>query len=102
MKLTQEMIVSIALAAGFGEAAMAAAIAMAESGGNTMAIGDNGTSYGLWQIHWTVHHDVYGADPKNLFQPAINASAALLIFLEQGWAAWSSYNSGAYKKFLLP
>jgi soluble lytic murein transglycosylase-like protein len=77
------------------------AIALAESSGNPNAVGDNGTSYGLWQIHFTVHPEVLnGQDPSILFDPATNANAAYQIFQRQGLSAWTTYNTGTYAKNL--
>lgn len=91
-------------------AAIAVAVAMAESGGNIYA--HNTTppddSYGLWQIN------MYGALgparrakfglPSNeaLYTPAANAQAAWMIWRDSGanFRAWSTYKNGAYKKFL--
>lgn len=96
--------------AGFpdGEIALATAIAMAESGGNTRAHNtrppDN--SYGLWQINMygtlaVGRRVMFGITTNDaLFDPAVNARAALMIRRGQGWTAWSVYTSGAYKKHL--
>lgn len=108
--LSANEIAYYAKAAGFsaGEVGLATAIALAESGGNTRAHNtrppDN--SYGLWQIN------MYGtlavgrrvqfgiATNDQLFDPAVNARAALSIRRGQGWTAWSVYTNGAYKKHL--
>lgn len=96
--------------AGFpdGEIGLATAIAMAESGGDTRAHNTRppDDSYGLWQIN------MYGnlaaarrialgiASDDKLYDPAVNARAALMIRRGQGWTAWSVYTNGAYKKHL--
>jgi len=78
--------------------ATAVAIALAESGGNPNATGDNGTSYGLWQIHWTVHPEF---DKTRLFDPQYNANAAYSIYSRRGsFADWTTYKTGAYVQFL--
>lgn len=96
--------------AGFpdGEIALATAIAMAESGGNTRAHNtrppDN--SYGLWQINMygtlaVGRRVMFGISTNDaLFDPTVNARAALMIRRGQGWTAWSVYTNGAYKKHL--
>lgn len=80
-----------------GAAPIAAAIAMAESGGNTTATNQdsNGTvDRGLWQIN-SVHgtqssYDVMG-----------NARAAVAISNNgTNWSPWTTYTSGAYRQFL--
>jgi Lysozyme like domain len=87
----------------------AVAIALAESGGDPNARGDKtsiypgGTSYGLWQIHWTVHPEV--GDPNNLFDPQTNANSAYKVFQEQGFNAWSTFgdlpgHDNAYAKYI--
>jgi Lysozyme like domain len=100
----------------------AVAIALAESSGNASATGDKttgarsfggrnlpvgaATSYGLWQIHWTVHPEVLnGADPSILFDPQVNANAAFTVFREQGFEAWSTFgnqpgHNNAYASYL--
>lgn len=108
--LTANEIAYYAKKAGFpdGEIALATAIAMAESGGNTRAHNtrppDN--SYGLWQINMygslAAGRRVMFAITSNdaLFDPATNARAALMIRRGQGWTAWSVYTNGAYKKHM--
>lgn len=82
-------------------AALMAAVAEAESGGNPAATNpnDNGgkqTSYGLWQVSTGTH-----APPSpNWADPATNASLALGKLQGQGLAAWGTYTSGAYKAYL--
>lgn len=79
------------------EAGMAAAIALAESGGDPGAEGHNtnGTiDRGLWQIN-----SVHGAlSTTNVLD---NARAAVKIQSEsRGWEAWTTYKTGAYGAFL--
>ena len=58
-------------------APLMAAIALAESTGDpTNTTGDGGTSYGLWQIHWTVHPQF---NPWQLTDPAYNTQAAIQL-----------------------
>lgn len=108
--LSANEIAYYAKAAGFpaGEIALATAIAMAESGGNTRAHNtrppDN--SYGLWQINMygtlaVGRRVMFGITTNDqLFDPAVNARAALMIRRGQGWTAWSVYTNGAYKKHM--
>lgn len=81
------------------EAPTAAAIAMAESGGDpSNTTGDNGTSYGLWQIHWTVHPQF---NPSDLTNPLYNAAAAIAISGNgQNWNPWTTFMNGSYLKYL--
>jgi hypothetical protein len=80
------------------KAVTAVAIALAESSGNPQAVGDNGSSYGLWQVHWTVHPQF---DRSQLFDPAYNASAmASLSGNGADWSPWTTYNTGAYQQYL--
>lgn len=75
-----------------------AAIAMAESGGNPQAhnVDSNGSvDYGLWQIN-TVHR--YAV--SDMLNPQQNAKEAVSIFNSAGPHAWSTYNNGAYKKYM--
>jgi hypothetical protein len=79
-------------------ATTATAIALAESGGNPVAEGDQGTSYGLWQVHYTVHPQF---DPNRLFDPSYNAHAmAQLSGGGSDWSPWTTYNTGAYQTYL--
>lgn len=73
-----------------------AAIAMAESGGNPNAQNPSGAS-GLWQILMPANAGyVHG----NVFDPFVNAQAAVAIEKAQGLNAWTTYTSGAYRQFL--
>lgn len=105
-------LVQLARSAGFNanDAAIMAAIAMAESGGrsgahnNNAATGDN--SYGLWQINMLggmgpERRRQFGiGSNEDLFDPATNANAAKAVFGSQGFGAWSVFRSGAYKQYL--
>jgi Lysozyme like domain len=83
-------------------APVAAAIAMAESGGDAAATNptdNNGTqtSWGLWQISNGTH-----AQPvPNILDPNVNAGQAVSKYAGAGnWSPWGTYDSGAYKQFL--
>ncbi len=76
-------------------AELMAAIAMAESSGNSDAYNASGAS-GLWQILGAVN----SSDQSQLMDPTVNAHEALLKLQSQGLAAWTTYTSGAYKQFL--
>lgn len=89
-------VLKLATSVGFPDPKMATAIACAESRCNPRAIGDGGTSFGLWQIHRSAHP--WATD---LFNPESNARAALRI--SKGgtdWSHWSTFKSGAYRRFL--
>lgn len=90
---------NLAVAAGWtgDDVATAVAVAKAESGGDPAAMGDNGTSYGLWQIHLPAHPEFKG---QNLLDPSTNAAAAHKVWLGAGWGAWSAYTNGAYLMYL--
>jgi TP901 family phage tail tape measure protein len=80
-----------------GAANLAAAVAMAESGGKTNAVNrntDGSIDRGLWQIN-----SVHGA--LSTFSPFGNARAAVKISSKgTNWHPWVTYNTGAYRKFL--
>lgn len=77
---------------------IAVAVALAESGGNTAAIGDGGKSIGLWQIH-TGFHPQY--DRGALMTPSGNAKAMMAISGGgTNWQPWSVYKNGTYKQYL--
>lgn len=71
-------------------AALMAAIALAESGGDPTIVNSIGAS-GLWQIH--------PGEPGDL-NPLTNARDAVAKYTSQGLDAWTTYTSGAYKQFL--
>lgn len=106
-KLSVSDIANYASAAGFqgDDLVTAVAIALAESGGDPQASGDQGTSFGLWQIHWTVHPEF---DKSQLFDPQYNANAAFALYSKRGgFRDWSTYtvpdpNTGVfpYVKYL--
>lgn len=86
--------------AGFDpvSAGVGAAIELAESGGNPKAVGDQGTSYGLWQIHLPAHPDVSVACAED---PVCATKAAFGISSRgTNWAPWSTFTSGAYRQYL--
>lgn len=78
-------------------APIAAAIAMAESGGRSDAIANepNGSiSRGLFQIN-----SVHGLNSST--DVAINVRAAVQLYnSKHGFSDWTTYNTGAYRKFL--
>ena len=84
-----------------GLAPLAAAIAMAESGGCSAAVNptdNNGTqtSWGLWQISNGTH-----SQPVNgILDAATNASQAVAKYQAAGnFSPWGTYDSGAYKQY---
>jgi hypothetical protein len=80
-------------------APMAAAVALAESGGRTDATNHNtngSTDRGAWQIN-----SVHGA--LSTYDLDANAKAAIKISNNGlNWGPWSTYLNGAYRKFLGP
>jgi hypothetical protein len=105
-------LVGLAEEVGFtrNQAAIMAAIAMAESSGNSGAHNNNRNtgddSYGLWQINMIdrlgpERRAQFGIrDNNQLKDPRINAKAAKAVFDSQGFNAWSVYRSGAYRQYL--
>ena len=93
------------------EARILAAISQPESRGNPRAYNPNAAtgdlSYGLWQINMLgamgpERRAKYGLKSnKDLFDPATNARVALAMARARGgYKRWSTYKSGAYKKYL--
>ena len=89
------------------------AISQAESSGNSNAYNGVGrdNSYSLWQINMIgslgVARDalfrrlIPGYTNRNdLFDPWKGAQAAVIILKQQGLSAWSTFSSGAYKRYL--
>jgi Lysozyme like domain len=84
-------------------AGVAAAIADAESHGNSQAVNrtdNNGTqtSWGLWQISNGTH----GQPVPDILDPAVNAQQAVAKYNNAGhqFTPWGTYDSGAYQAFL--
>ena len=107
-----EMAAKAALQAGASpqQAAMMAAIAMPESGGNPYAhnpnarTGDN--SYGLWQVNMLggmgpERRKQFGLSRnEELFDPVTNARAALKLMQGRGGLGnWSTYRHGSHKPY---
>lgn len=109
-QITVDQLIGLAKGAGFSQqdAIIMAAIAMAESGGDSRAHNkkppDN--SYGLWQINMIdslgpARLKEFGiSNNEQLFDPVINAHAAKLVKQSQGWTAWTVYKTGRYKQHL--
>lgn len=90
--LSQAQIVQVARAGGLpGDPEIWAAVAMAESSGQTDTVNPIGC-VGLWQINQPVHvksHPTWTV--AWLKNPVNNAKAAKVIYRAQGWAAWEAY-----------
>jgi Lysozyme like domain len=98
--MTLEQLRELARLAGFPESQVdvAAAVAMAESGGNPLAVGDHSTSFGLWQVN-TPSHPQY--DASKLLDAEYNAHAAFAISQAGAdWSPWTTFRTGAYKKYM--
>lgn len=101
MPLTAAQIAAYAANAGFSGPSLqtATAIALAESGGNPMVIGDTnltpGGSVGLFQINLKAHPEYSAAD---LLDPQANADAAFAIYQQAGgqFTPWTTFKTGAY------
>lgn len=111
-KLKPADVFQLARQAGFSdvEARTMTAIAGAESGYRTDAVGDLalvsakwGPSVGLWQIRTLIAEtgkgtprDINRLKGSVLFQ----AQAARSVYLAQGYNAWTMYTNGGYRAFL--
>lgn len=109
--MTQAEIQALARAAGFSQQAapIASAIAIAESSGNPRAFNPKppDLSYGLWQINMIgrlgpERRARFGLrSNEDLFDPATNARAAYVISSRgSNFRPWTTYTSGAYKRYL--
>ena len=110
-KISDAEIAGYAKAAGVSgdNLAIAVAVALAESGGNTDAHNaiPPDDSYGLWQINMlgsmgTARMKQFGLSAKSdLFNPATNAKAMFQISGGgTNWKPWSTYTSGKYRVYL--
>jgi hypothetical protein len=102
-KLSIDQIATIAHNAGFAgqDLITAVAVAMAESGGDSNALGDSGKSFGLWQID-SQYHPEFGPDFARLYDPQTNANAAFSVYATAGgsFLPWSAYKNGSYLAFV--
>jgi len=103
-RLTMSEMTQMARDAGFDEktAPIAAAIGMAESGGNpgNIAVNDGGkgyNSYGVMQINGSHPNAQAALDPREGFKQAYTISNGGTDF-----SPWSTYNKGTYKQYLTP
>jgi Lysozyme like domain len=99
-----------ALGMSKGDSNTLAAIAGAESSYDLSVINDTPStgdySVGAWQINY--YANLYAGrtaefgTPKHLAQSSVStqASAAHQVWAQQGFSAWSTYVSGAYKEYL--
>ena len=90
----------LAAAADMAQPEVAAAVAMAESGGRVDAVGDHGDSIGLWQIHVPSAPKQW-ANRDMLKHAGFNAQAAAAM--SNGgtdFSAWTTFRNGAYLRFL--
>jgi hypothetical protein len=118
--MTKQELIDLATRHGFPDPNLAAAVAMAESGGDPAIVADTRSlsdaeihtrfnvpaairvskelSVGLWQIN-TLAHPTY--DAASLKDPDYNANAAFVISNRgTNWGPWRGYTSGAYRKYL--
>lgn len=94
--MTPAEVAAAAASAGLSGSAQitAVAIAGAESGYDPASVGDQGTSFGLWQIHLPAHPQYTAAQ---MVDPLANAAAMAEISSGgTNWHPWSTYNNGAY------
>jgi hypothetical protein len=87
---------------GFKRPRLAAAIAMAESSGNTQAVGKNrkprSVDRGLFQINSRWHFEV---SDRCAFDARCNAEAALRISRGgRDWRQWTTWHNEAYLAFM--
>jgi hypothetical protein len=104
--LSKEQIRSLVVAAGFqgGDALVATAVALAESGGDPRASNTTGnsppsTDRGLFQLnsYWQKKYsDAVAYDPQQA------SAAAYEIYQDRGgnFSAWSAFNNGSYTRYL--
>lgn len=63
--------------------ALAVAMMLVESGGNSRAVGDGGTSFGLFQLHQGGMLTSAGLTPQQAFDPATNANVSISALAHQ-------------------
>lgn len=96
--LSKRDLTALAKYVGFPDPRLAAAIALAESGGVPNALGDSGSSVGLWQVHLPAWPQYSRGDMAN---PLKNARAAYRISKGgRDFRPWSTYKTGKYRGYL--
>lgn len=70
-------VVAAAAARHGADPTLAVAMMLVESGGNEHAVGDGGTSFGLFQLHQGGMLTAAGLSPAQAFDPATNANVAM-------------------------
>lgn len=116
--LSKAELVALATKHHFPDPNLAAAVALAESSGQINNLGHNpnppSDDLGLWQINDLSHPDWAGTRDigsgvkstsgkryRLTSEPDYNAAAAFAISNHgTSWTPWSTYTSGAYKKYL--
>lgn len=102
-RLNMKQIVATARAGGFpsNKVALASAVAMAESSGDSQVVNRLGCT-GLWQIYVKMHHGTYPwITTQSMKNPLLNAKAAVKISSNgSNWQPWEAYTNGSYRKFL--
>src|SRR5262249_51150229 len=109
MALSPEQIAGYAIGAGCADPRIPVAIALAEAGGNPWAHNPvpPDDAYGLWQENMIgklgpQRRAQFGLTSNaDLYDPATNAR--VMYALSNGctrWIPWTTYTSGAYKRFL--
>ena len=107
MRLSPHEIAWVAREAGFTDLQTAVAVALAESGGDTEALGRSTTGvnvgnrdHGLWQISGRWHAGVLAEGDWR--DPQQNADWAFLIFTAAGgkWDPWHTFTSGSHLQFM--
>jgi hypothetical protein len=100
LPMSKAELVALYTAHDFPDPNLAAAVALAESGGVPTAVNDQNddgsVDSGLLQIN-----SVHGYDPDRLLEPDYNADAGYDVSSGgTDWTPWVTYNSGAYLDFL--
>lgn len=113
MTLLNDREIYAAVASAFGDLGrdnciIGGAVALAESAGETSAVGDNFASGhqpenspyrwddGLMQIN-----SVHGFDRQRLVEdPLYNTACGRAVWNRQGWPAWSTFKGGQFRAFL--
>jgi hypothetical protein len=106
IRYSATQLAAVAQSGGWPQADLqtAVAVALAESSGNCVAIGPSvggARAYGVMQIMYPTHADLFasGIGSGYWMDAETNFTMGLKVYQSQGWGAWTTYKTGAYRLY---